>query len=104
MALTKEDLQAIGELMDSKLAAERAHTQEMFATERTHTQEMIDRAENRILAYIESSVEPKIKAIAEGHSLLNEKLNPLLDLPDKVDDIQNNVSLLASVLKEHIHN
>ena len=55
--LTKEDLQAIAEIMDLKINT------------------AIQTSENRMKAYIESHVEKDIKKIAEGHVLLNERLD-----------------------------
>ena len=48
MALTKEDLQAIADLMDVKIGA----------------------SEQRLKAYIESHVEKEIRQIADGHKML----------------------------------
>ena len=52
MALTKEDLQAIADLMDVKIGA----------------------SEQRLKAYIESHVEKGIRQIADGHKMLYEKM------------------------------
>ena len=52
MALTKEDLQAIADLMDVKIGA----------------------SEQRLKAYIESHVEKEIRLIADGHKMLYEKM------------------------------
>lgn len=52
MALTKEDLQAIADLMDVKIGA----------------------SEQRLKAYIESHVEKEIRQIADGHKMLYEKM------------------------------
>ena len=52
MALTKEDLQSIADLMDVKIGA----------------------SEQRLKAYIESHVEKEIRQIADGHKMLYEKM------------------------------
>ena len=52
MALTKEDLQAIADLMDVKIGA----------------------SEQRLKAYIESHVEKEIRQFADGHKMLYEKM------------------------------
>ena len=52
MALTKEDLQAIADLMDVKIGA----------------------SEQRLKAYIESHVEKEIRQIADGLKMLYEKM------------------------------
>ena len=65
--LTKEDLQAIAEIMDLKINT------------------AIQTSENRMKAYIESHVEKDIKKIAEGHVLLNERL-------DHIQNVQKAIS------------
>jgi len=48
----------------------------------------------------ENEVLPKINLLAEGHSGLVQRLDDLADLPEKVDDIQNTVSILKYAFKE----
>ena len=77
--LTKEDLQAIAEIMDLKINT------------------AIQTSENRMKAYIESHVEKDIKKIAEGHVLLNERLDHIqnVQLPKIESD---NMTIKAKVL------
>ena len=77
--LTKEDLQAIAEIMDLKINT------------------AIQTSENRMKAYIESHVEKDIKKIAEGHVLLNERLDRIqnVQLPKIESDI---MTIKAKVL------
>ena len=77
--LTKEDLQAIAEIMDLKINT------------------AIQTSENRMKAYIESHVEKDIKKIAEGHVLLNERLDHIqnVQLPKIESDI---MTIKAQVL------
>ena len=77
--LTKEDLQAISEIMDLKINT------------------AIQTSENRMKAYIESHVEKDIKKIAEGHVLLNERLDHIqnVQLPKIESDI---MTIKAKVL------
>lgn len=77
--LTKEDLQAIAEIMDLKINTS------------------IQTSENRMKAYIESHVEKDIKKIAEGHVLLNERLDHIqnVQLPKIESDI---MTIKAKVL------
>ncbi len=77
--LTKEDLQAIAEIMDLKINT------------------AIQTSENRMKAYIESHVEKEIKKIAEGHVLLNERLDHIqnVQLPKIESDI---MTIKAKVL------
>ena len=77
--LTKEDLQAIAEIMDLKINT------------------AIQTSENRMKAYIESHVEKDIKKIAEGHVLLNERLDHIqnVQLPKIESDL---MTIKAKVL------
>ena len=77
--LTKEDLQAIAEIMDLKINT------------------AIQTSENRMKAYIESHVEKDIKKIAEGHVRLNERLDHIqnVQLPKIESDI---MTIKAKVL------
>ena len=77
--LTKEDLQASAEIMDLKINT------------------AIQTSENRMKAYIESHVEKDIKKIAEGHVLLNERLDHIqnVQLPKIESDI---MTIKAKVL------
>lgn len=77
--LTKEDLQAIAEIMDLKINT------------------AIQTSENRMKVYIESHVEKDIKKIAEGHVLLNERLDHIqnVQLPKIESDI---MTIKAKVL------
>ena len=77
--LTKEDLQAIAEIMDLKINT------------------AIQTSENRMKAYIESHVEKDIKKIAEGHVLLNERIDHIqnVQLPKIESDI---MTIKAKVL------
>ena len=77
--LTKEDLQAIAEIMDLKINT------------------AVQTSENRMKAYIESHVEKDIKKIAEGHVLLNERLDHIqnVQLPKIESDI---MTIKAKVL------
>ena len=69
MMLTKEDLQAISELINGAVSA----------------------SENRIMAYIESDVKKEIRQIADGHKQLAEKMDRM---EQKIDKIQDSVCLL----------
>ena len=77
--LTKEDLQAIAEIMDLKINT------------------AIQTSENRMKAYIESHVEKDIKKIAEGDVLLNGRLDHIqnVQLPKIESDI---MTIKAKVL------
>jgi len=95
MALTKEDLQAIGELMDSKLKSELAPINERLDAMQTDLTRVAVTQENIVL--------PRIQLLAEGHTILAEKLDRLEDLPEQVEDIQNTVSVLKQVFRDHTH-
>lgn len=55
----------------------------------------------RISVIQENEVLPRIQLLAEGHSGLVQRLDELADLPEKVDDIQETVSVLKYAFKEH---
>ena len=69
MMLTKEDLQAISELINGAVSA----------------------SENRIMAYIESEVKKEIRQIADGHKQLAEKMDRM---EQKIDKIQDCIEIL----------
>lgn len=67
--LTKEDLQAIGELVRSEV---RASEERMTA----RISESEERTKTSIMAYIENDVKKEIRQIADGHKMLAEKNGP----------------------------
>ena len=71
--LTKEDLQAIGELISA-------------SEERTKTS---------IMAYIENDVKKEIRQIADGHKMLAEKMDRM---EQKIDKIQDSVDEIKGEL------
>lgn len=73
MMLTKEDLQAIGELIAA-------------SEERTKTS---------IMAYIENDVKKEIRQIADGHKQLAEKMDRM---EQKIDKIQDSVDEIKGEL------
>ena len=73
MMLTKEDLQAISELINGAVSA----------------------SENRIKAYIESDVKKEIRQIADGHKQLAEKMDRM---EQKIDKIQDSVDEIKGEL------
>ena len=120
MALTKEDLQAIGELIDSKLAPMQAELsslkegqallqegqaslQEGQALLKTEMSEVKERIA-KVQVIQETQVLPRIQLLAEGHSGLVDGVSRLEELPEQVEDIQNTVSVLKHVFKGHTHN
>lgn len=73
MMLTKEDLQAISELINGAVSV----------------------SENRIMAYIESDVKKEIRQIADGHKQLAEKMDRM---EQKIDKIQDSVDEIKGEL------
>ena len=71
--LTKEDLQAISELINGAVSA----------------------SEKRIMAYIESDVKKEIRQIADGHKQLAEKMDRM---EQKIDKIQDSVDEIKGEL------
>ena len=78
--LTKEDLQAISELINGAVSA----------------------SENRIMAYIESDVKKEIRQIADGHKQLAEKLDrreqKIAKIQDSVDEIKGELTTQEMVI------
>lgn len=64
MALTREDLLALSDLMDQKLAPIKEELKGEILSTRTE-----------IMSYIESHVETGIHQIADGHKMLYEKMD-----------------------------
>ena len=67
MALTKEDLQAIADLMDSKIQASETRMDQVV-------RESEIRVINHVNAVVENTVQPSVKQIADGHKMLYEKM------------------------------
>ena len=82
--LTKEDLQAISELINGAVSASEAR---MIA--------QIAASENRVMAYIESDVKKEIRQIADGHKQLAEKMDRM---EQKIDKIQDSVDEIKGEL------
>ena len=78
--LTKEDLQAISELINGAVSA----------------------SENRIMAYIESDVKKEIRQIADGHKQLAEKMDRMEQkihkIQDSVDEIKGELTTQEMVI------
>ena len=69
MALTKEDLQAIADLMDSKIQA--SETRMLNRMDQVVRESEI-RVINHVNAVVENTVQPSVKQIADGHKMLYE--------------------------------
>lgn len=77
MSLTKQDLEAISEL--------------------------IKQSENRVMTYIESHVEKDITILAEGLSSTNQKLDRMnYEMSSRLDKLENqNIDIMRAVIKDH---
>jgi len=110
MALTKEDLQAIGELMDEKLDTRLKPIQDDITDIKDRVINIEDRVysiEGRVLNIEltqENKILPGIQLLAEGHGGVIDRLDRLeeLPLPEKVDDIQRTVSVLKIAVKDRV--
>jgi len=123
MALTREDLQAIGELIDQKLdnkltpmqadiqglkvdmqglKTDMSEVKERVASIEV-TQEEVKQRVTKIEVTQENVVLPRIQLLAEGHSGLADRLDRLEELPEQIEDIQTTVSVLNHVFKGHTH-
>ena len=91
MALTKEDLQAIGALLE----AERENTSQMMDGKLEQSEK---RTANQFRAVIETDVIHKINLLAEGHGDIVNKLKELDTLNENVEDIQDTVDVLKHIV------
>jgi hypothetical protein len=118
----EELLLAIGQMLDEKLTVEREHTRQLIDPIMTRLdsleqgqaemikEQIIIRGDIgeikarvlRIELMQENQILPRIGLIAEGHVNLSKRLDQLEELHEKVDDIQNTVSVLKYVFKEHV--
>ncbi len=88
--LDKNDLQAIADLMDKKLEAQKAELVALIKEESRA-------ATSRAIAYSEGAVEPKLDAIKEGLDLALETHIPV----ERVDRVEEDVIVLKSVVRKH---
>ena len=120
--LTREDLQAIGQLVRQEVRKEIAASEERMIGRIAESEErMIGRMDQRIaeseermatrmdqrfaesetrlktdlMAYIESSVKPDIHKIAEGHMQLSERMERM---EGKIDRLQDDVDEIKGAL------
>ena len=52
----------------------------------------------------ENRIVPHIQLISEGFGGMVDRLDRLDELPDRVEDIQNTVSVMKYAFKDHAHN
>lgn len=102
MALTKEDLQAIGALME----VEREHTRRMIQEETAPLVARLDSVEEKLETVRNSQMKveleqfPRIAAALEGVSGVNEKFHRLDKLEDKQEDHGNRILALEYALEQ----
>ena len=100
MALTRQDLEAIGALMDEKIMASENRMMARIEEGENRTLARIEEgenrtagniaaSENRVMSYIESHVEKQIHQIADGYLTLSEKLERM---QDDIDEIKETVT------------
>ena len=89
--LDKQDLQAIAEIIDTKLE------QQSKAFDAKLEQQESNIMQN-VAVLMESKFQPQFDLLAEGQKNILEKLDPLIK---KVDDLEEDVNLLKSVVKLH---
>ncbi|MDR1531454.1 MAG: hypothetical protein LBS62_04595 [Clostridiales bacterium] len=69
------------------------------------TNQRLDRLENDVSGIkilIENEIRPNIGIIAEGHLALNQKLDHLKDLDEKMEDLQIRVFAIEEVTKNNL--
>lgn len=86
--MTKEELQAISDLLDGKLEPI------------NNKLDNLEKAQKKIEIAIENEIRPNIKLIAEGHgdlvSMQKQTLRKIDHLADKIDVISNRVVVLET--------
>lgn len=60
----------------------------------------LKKAQARTDIIIENQIDKAIKTIAEGHTIINRKLDENLDLEDRVENIEHRVSAVEFELKQ----
>lgn len=91
MALTQEDLQAIAELMDRKLEAEREHTSRMMDEKLEPIKADVAKIDKLI---------PKVNGLYESIVGTGEKFNRLDLVESKVDDHDHRLFAVEEQLKK----
>ena len=86
--LDQNDLKAIAELMDLKLEK---NNEVLRAEMKENNAALI----NQFNAVIESTVMPEIRAVAEGHQIILDRLPEV----DKVGDLEDRVSTLEHIVQ-----
>ena len=101
--LDQNDLKAIAELMDLKLEKNnevlRAEMKENNEALLNHVDRKLEENNtaliNQFNAVIESTVMPEIRAVAEGHQIILDRLPEV----DKVGDLEDRVSTLEHIVQ-----
>ena len=125
MALTKDDLLAIGELMDNKLepindrldvmqgdinilkedvAVLKEDVGVLKEDVISLKSEMVE-VKNRVTGIeiqLENKVYPYLQTLSEGQDALNAKISRLEDLPEKVNDLQMTTENLVHAFQQHV--
>ena len=86
--LSKEDLQAISELMDAKLQVSEQRTDAKL-------QAMEQRITKSMVALMDAEFKPKFELLAEGQRDILEKLVPR----SRVDDLEEEIKFLKSYIR-----
>ena len=87
--------------LTEKIDSVRVELTQKIDSVRADLTEKIEQTDSSLRIFIEAHTDKQIKLLAEGHISLSERLRPLEDLVDTVEDIQNTVSVLKYVFKEH---
>ena len=97
--LDERDLQALSDLIDTKIAASEQRmtsymTEQITASEK-RTAAQIKDSRNQVMTYIEAAVMPKFQVLAEGHELLLQTLAP----KNRVEVLEEDVSMLKMLVR-----
>ena len=105
--LDENDLQAIAQLMDTKIRESESRIKDFVSTEvdtkikesegrmKDFVETKVNESEGRMLAYIEADILPRFDMLAEGQQLLRQTLAP----KERVAALEDEVSFMKQVIK-----
>ena len=94
--LEKEDIQVLEKMFSNF----RDELKEDISNVRDELKGDISTTRNEIMAYIENTTNKEIKAVAEGHSILNDKLNAIANGREGILRLEERVTNLEIEAKK----
>ena len=99
--LDEKDLQAIAQIMDSKIKESEHRTAQAIRESEQRTAQAIRESEQRTMqgasTLMESYFEPKFKLLFENQPTMMENLTP----KSRVDELEEEVAFLRSMIRQH---